>query len=113
MLEHFAGVFSILNLQNFKELFSVHIEYLVDRIGENYALQIIPNAFLANSTTTTAFATILIGFLLERLEEMGGNPDRSNLYLKLFKLLFGSVQLFAAENELMLKVKESEIIWSF
>ena len=34
-----------------------------------------------------------------------GNLERSNLYLKLFKLVFGSVSLFAAENEQMLKVK--------
>ena len=32
------------------------------------------------------------------------NMDRSNLYLKLFKLVFGSVSLLAAENEQMLKV---------
>jgi len=30
--------------------------------------------------------------------------DKSNLYLKLFKLVFGSVTLFAQENEVMLKV---------
>ena len=30
--------------------------------------------------------------------------DLSNLYLKMFKLVFGSVTLFAQENELMLKV---------
>jgi len=33
--------------------------------------------------------------------------ERSNLYLKLFKLVFGSVSLFAAENEQMLKVIKS------
>ena len=32
------------------------------------------------------------------------NMDRSNLYLKMHKLVFGSVSLFAAENEQMLKV---------
>ena len=32
------------------------------------------------------------------------NQERSNLYLKLFKLVFGSVSLFANENEQMLKV---------
>ena len=32
------------------------------------------------------------------------NFERSNLYLKLFKLVFGSVSLFANENEQMLKV---------
>lgn len=35
---------------------------------------------------------------------MGSNVELSNLYLKLFKLVFGSVSLFAAENEQMLKV---------
>lgn len=33
------------------------------------------------------------------------NMERSNLYLKLFKLVFGSVSLFASENEQMLKVR--------
>ena len=33
------------------------------------------------------------------------NIERSNLYLKLFKLVFGSVTIFAQDNELMLKVK--------
>ena len=32
------------------------------------------------------------------------NVERSNLYLKLFKLVFGSVSLLANENEQMLKV---------
>lgn len=39
-----------------------------------------------------------------RMSTMGDNMERSNLYLKLFKLVFGSVTLFAQENELMLKV---------
>ena len=38
------------------------------------------------------------------MEIMGdSNSERSNLYLKLFKLLFGSVSVLAAENEKMLK----------
>ena len=35
------------------------------------------------------------------------NMERSGLYLKLFKLVFGSVSLLAAENEQMLKVMTS------
>ena len=38
------------------------------------------------------------------MDSLGENLERSNLYLKLFKLVFGSVTLFAQENELMLKV---------
>lgn len=66
--------------------------------------QIVANSFLANPTTSALFATILVEYLLDRLPEMGSNVELSNLYLKLFKLVFGSVSLFAAENEQMLKV---------
>ena len=71
----------------------------MERIYKNYALQIMANSFLANNVTSPIFATILVEYLLERMHEMGSNMERSNLYLKLFKLVFGSVSLFAAENE--------------
>ena len=91
VLEHFAGVFTMMNMSMFKEIFTVEVEYLVERIQSNYALQIIPNSFLANSTTSPTFATILLNFLMERMTTMGENMEQSNLYLKLFKLVFGSV----------------------
>lgn len=80
-------------------------QYVVDRIFKNYALQIVANSFLATPTTSAIFATILVEYLLDRMEEMGSNIERSNLYLKLFKLVFGSVSLFPQENEQMLKVR--------
>ncbi len=103
VLEHFAGVFALLNPQTFKEVFTQTIDFVVERIYRNYALQIMANSFLANNVTSPIFATILVEYLLERMHEMGVNMERSNLYLKLFKLVFGSVSLFAAENEQMLK----------
>ena len=110
VLEHFAGVFTMMNMTMFKEIFKEMIEYLVERIQTNYALQIIPNSFLANSTTSATFAGILLHFLLERMDTMGDSTERSNLYLKLFKLVFGSVTLFAQENELMLKPHLHDIV---
>lgn len=100
-----------MNPLTFKEIFSVTIDYMVERIYNNYALQIVANSFLANVTTSATFATILVEYLLARLEEMGSSSmERSNLYLKLFKLVFGSVSLFANENEQMLKVTQ---LWIF
>ena len=58
--------FTMMNMSMFKEIFTVEVEYLVERIQSNYALQIIPNSFLANSTTSPTFATILLNFLMER-----------------------------------------------
>lgn len=71
------------------------------------------NSFLANLSTSALFATILVEYLLERLPEMGSNVELSNLYLKLFKLVFGSVSLFAAENEQMLKVSGCFVLLYF
>jgi len=51
--------------------------------------------FVCDITNSTLKAAFLI---------TASSTERSNLYLKLFKLVFGSVSLFAAENEQMLKV---------
>ncbi|KAG8225079.1 hypothetical protein J437_LFUL000058 [Ladona fulva] len=111
VLEHFAGVFALMNPQTFQEIFSTTIEYMVERIYHNYSLQIIGNSFLASRLTSPVFATVLVRYLLERMEEMGqGNAERSNLYLKLFKLVFGSVSLFPAENEQMLRPHLHQIV---
>ncbi|KAI1279605.1 Transformation/transcription domain-associated protein [Halotydeus destructor] len=45
VLEHFAGVFQTLSAQTFREIFSVMIDFVVERIHSNYALQIIANSF--------------------------------------------------------------------
>ncbi|XP_030629397.1 transformation/transcription domain-associated protein [Chanos chanos] len=110
VLEHFAGVFTMMNPLTFKEIFQTTVPYMVERISKNYALQIVANSFLANLSTSAMFATILVEYLLERLPEMGSNVELSNLYLKLFKLVFGSVSLFAAENEQMLKPHLHKIV---
>ncbi|XP_067013941.2 transformation/transcription domain-associated protein [Anabrus simplex] len=110
VLEHFAGVFIMMNSQNFQEIFSSTIDYMVDRINRNSALQVLANSFLANPTASPVFATVLLEYLLERMEEMGNSLEKSNLYLKLFKLVFGSVSLFPAENEHMLRPHLHKIV---
>lgn len=110
VLDHFGGVFTMMSPLTFREVFSTTIEYVVERLNKNSALQIVANFFLANKATSPIFATILVEYLLDRMEEMGSNPEKSNLYLKLFKLVFGSVSLFAAENELMLKPHLHKIV---
>ncbi|XP_033222256.1 transformation/transcription domain-associated protein [Belonocnema kinseyi] len=110
VLEHFSGVFSMMNPQTFQEIFSTTIDYMVERIFKNCALQVVGNSFLANPTTSPIFATVLVEYLLERMDDMGSNVDRSNLYLRLFKLVFGSVSLFPAENEHMLRPHLHQIV---
>ena len=102
--------FSMMSPQSFHEIFSTTIDYVVERVHKNPTLQIVPNTLLVNPTTSPIFATVLVEYLLERMEEMGSNVERSNLYLKLFKLVFGSVSLFAQENENMLRPHLHQIV---
>lgn len=95
--------------QTFQEIFSTTIEYMVERFFKNFALQIVFNTFLS-TPTSPVFATILVEFLLERMEEMGANQDKSNLYLRLFRLVFGSVSMFPLENEHMLRPRLHQIV---
>lgn len=110
VLELFGNIFTQMNPQTFQEIFSMSIDYMVERIFKNCALQIIGSAFLSSPTISSTFATILVEYLLERLSDMGSNVERSNLYLRLFKLVFGSVSLFPAENEHMLRPHLSQIV---
>lgn len=111
VLEHFAGVFSLMTPQTFREIFASTIDYMVDRMAHNYTLQVISNSFLVTRDTSPVFATVLVEYLLEHMEEMGnGNVERSNLCLKLFKLVFGSVSFYPAENEHMLRPHLHQIV---
>lgn len=110
VLELFGNVFTQMNPQTFQEIFSMSIDYMVERIFKNCALQIIGSAFLSSPTISSTFATILVEYLLERMSDMGSNVERSNLYLRLFKLVFGSVSLFPAENEHMLRPHLNQIV---
>ncbi|KAI4498009.1 hypothetical protein M0802_006833 [Mischocyttarus mexicanus] len=110
VLELFGNVFTQMNPQTFQEIFSTSIDYMVERIFKNCTLQIIGSAFLSSPTISSTFATILVEYLLERMSDMGSNVERSNLYLRLFKLVFGSVSLFPAENEHMLRPHLNQIV---
>ncbi|KAG1661730.1 Transformation/transcription domain-associated protein [Nymphon striatum] len=103
ILEYFSGVFTTFSVESFREVFTPVIDFFVNRLHKNYTLQIIANSLLAHPAVSSIFSTILVEYLLDRMEAMGSNAEKSNLYLKLFKLVFGSVSLFPKENELMLK----------
>lgn len=48
VLEHFAGVFTMMNPLTFKEIFQTTVPYMVERISKNYALQVQPCVFSMN-----------------------------------------------------------------
>ena len=110
VFENFAQVFTSLTPSTFKSIISTHIHLLVEQIQKNFALQFIPQTFLTQHNTCTIFSSIVLDFLAKKLDEMGSNPDLSELYLKLFKLTFSSTSYFPQENEQLLKPYISTII---
>lgn len=112
VLEHFAGIFLLLSPQTFREIFCNQIDYMVERVSQNYNLQVIGNVFVSKDSKDISpiFATLLVEYLLEHMHEMGElNTDKSDLYLKLFKIVFESVSAFA-ENEHMLRPHVHSIV---
>jgi transformation/transcription domain-associated protein len=111
LLELFSGLFLNLSSQNFQEIFTTTISILIDKMVENQNLQIIINTFLSYRQTSPLFATVMVEFLLDRMDVIGSSDiEKSNLYLKLFKLIFGSVSMFATENETMIRPYLQKIV---
>jgi len=104
VIENLGVIFSYLHQLTLSEIFSQTIDFIIERTFKNANIYILSSYFLATPATSCTFATILIEYLLKKMEIMGDSSiERSNLYLKLFKLVFGSVSVLAAENEKMLK----------
>ncbi len=104
VIENLGIIFSYLHPLTLKEIFGQTIDFIIERTFKNANIYLLSSYFLATPATSCTFATILIEYLLKKMELMGNSDlERSNLYLKLFKLVFGSVSVLAAENEKMLK----------
>lgn len=109
ILEHFAAIFLLLAPQSFREIFCNKIDYMVERVSKNYNLQVIGNVFIAKDTSPV-FASLLVEYLLEHMHEMGDdNKEKSDLYHKLFKIVFESVSTIS-ENEHMLRPHVHSIV---
>lgn len=73
VLEHFAGVFTMMNPLTFKEIFQTTVPYMVERISKNYALQV-----GAVSLTDVWAGSLLYSFRTPCLV-FGGFPDCGKL----------------------------------
>ena len=112
ILDHFAAIFTMVDAKIFQDVFSVQMPFLYERILENHAILTIPQHFLANPGVSKIFAEILLNFLIERMKNLAGNDKiASSVLLRLFKLVFGSVTIFA-ENEPVLQPHLATIITS-
>ncbi|CAM1508207.1 Fc.00g050550.m01.CDS01 [Cosmosporella sp. VM-42] len=103
LLETFATVFHAIDPATFHEVFQQEIPRLYDMIFEHTALLHIPQFFLASEATSPSFCGMLLQFLMERIDQVGSaNVEKSSILLRLFKLAFMAVTLFAGQNEQVL-----------
>ncbi|XP_050062544.1 transformation/transcription domain-associated protein-like [Aphis gossypii] len=114
-MDHLRSVFVLLPPSIFKEIFSTTIPYFIERVEKNHALMYISESLLNNSLntsdTSSIFTTLLLEHLLSKLEDMGnGNSEQSNLYLKLFKQVFDSVNQYSIESEQTLQPYLNQIV---
>ncbi|WDK12319.1 FAT domain-containing protein [Colletotrichum graminicola] len=103
LLETFATVFHCIDPATFHEVFQQEIPHLYDMIFEHTALLHIPQFFLASEATSPSFCGMLLRFLMERIDQVGSaDVKKSSILLRLFKLAFMAVTLFANQNEQVL-----------
>lgn len=103
LLETFATVFHCIDPATFHEVFQQEIPRLYDMIHEHTALLHIPQFFLASEATSPSFCGMLLRFLMERIEDVGSaDVKKASILLRLFKLAFMAVTLFASQNEQVL-----------
>ncbi|KAI1310066.1 FAT domain-containing protein [Xylaria venustula] len=103
LLETFATVFHCIDPATFHEVFQQEIPHLYEMIFEHTALLHIPQFFLASEATSPSFCGMLLKFLMGKIDAVGSaDVKESSILLRLFKLAFMAVTLFATQNEQVL-----------
>ena len=103
LLETFATVFHCIDPATFHEVFHEEIPRLYEMIFEHTALLHVPQFFLASEATSPSFCGMLLRFLMDRIDQVGtADVKKSSILLRLFKLAFMAVTLFANQNEQVL-----------
>lgn len=111
LLETFATVFHCIDPATFHEVFHSEIPYLYNIMFEHSALLHVPQFFLASEATSPSFCGMLLQFLMANIEDVGtSDAKKSGVLLRLFKLSFMAVTLFAPQNEAVLLPHIKDIV---
>jgi hypothetical protein len=79
-IESLGLIFSLLHPLTLKEIFTLTVDYLIEHTFKNANISIISSYFLATPATSYTYTTILIEYLLNKMELMGCK------YLKISKI---------------------------
>jgi transformation/transcription domain-associated protein len=103
LLETFATVFHHIDPATFHEIFHAEIPHLYEMCFEHSPLLHIAQFLLASEATSPSFCGMLLHFLMQKIDEVGtADVKKASILLRLFKLSFMAVTLFATQNEQVL-----------
>ncbi|EYC15392.1 hypothetical protein Y032_0037g3495 [Ancylostoma ceylanicum] len=112
-LDALASLFTMLNLDVFGEIFTKYMDFFVVRMAKNLPLQLACNAFLVRADVSFRFGCIIVKYLMDRLPSLAVMNDVSQLYVKLFKIIFSAIgcqNSASPDGEIMLKPYLPELI---
>lgn len=111
LMEHFAIFFIHVDYATLNEILEHEIEFLFDATIKDSVLLYTPQFFLANEDVTANVLSVLISFLMRKLDVLGSvDATESNILIRLFKLCFMSVNLFPDKNEPVLLPYLSDLV---
>lgn len=102
-LDTFASQFVMLPPDVFKEIFNRQLEHLYEKILEDQTNLPFPTVLLSNDHVAAYFSDMLLNFLTARMDRMQGLTNESNMLLRLFKLVFGSIVTFCNHENVLNK----------
>lgn len=111
LLEGFGTIFHCIDPATFFEVFHTEIPYLHQLMLEHPALMHLPQFFLVCEATSSAFAGMMLQYLMDRIEEVGTDDvSKAKVLLRMFKLSFLAVGMFSEQNEHVLHPHITEIV---
>ena len=110
-LETFASIFTFVEPYIFQEICSQNIEFLFDQTLVTPPILAITQFIVANGAMSSNFCSLLLDFLVSKLEHLGGEDQHySSVLFRYFKLFFMALTLFPEQNELVLRPHLANII---
>lgn len=110
LVKCFATIFMSMDLLTFETIFTSEIDFIVNQVIGNRDYLAIINYLLLDPGKSLVFGSIMIEYLLEKMDQVGSKPEISDLYLTLFKTIFGSVAFSPEENREILRSNLQKIV---
>ncbi|KNE58153.1 hypothetical protein AMAG_04968 [Allomyces macrogynus ATCC 38327] len=103
ILDQLSSVFVLVDPALFHEVFASQIDFLFECMTHDTSLVAVPQFLLSVEHFSAKFNSLLLGYLMSRLEDLGkGDTLLSAIHLRQYKLVFNAVTHYPDQNERVL-----------